>query len=87
MSHLRIVPPSEPDPRQAVIERVKQMPNVRQELQCARCGCRTYLMIYNGGTLLDGKLKHGTSIDRCVCANCYKQGINQSMMPPDLKRI
>lgn len=44
-------------------------------------------MIYNGGTLLDGRLKHGTSIDRCVCANCYKKGINQSMMPPDLKRI
>lgn len=44
-------------------------------------------MIYNGGTLLDGRLKHGTSIDRCVCANCYKQGIKQTLMPAELKRI
>ena len=87
MPHLRLVDKSPPTAKQAAIERVKALPNERQELQCTRCGCRTYLMIYNGGTLLDGRLKHGTSIDRCVCANCYKKGINQSMMPPDLKRI
>ena len=87
MSHPRIVPPSEPDPRQAVIERVKQMPNPREELQCPRCGCRTYVTVRNGATLSGGALKHGTLIERCVCAHCYKQGIKQTLMPAELKRI
>lgn len=81
MSHLRIVPPSAPDPRQAVIERVKQMPNPREELQCPRCGCRTYLMIFNGAVLSNGKLRHGTGLHRCVCESCYKRGTVQSLLP------
>lgn len=85
--NLRLVPSTEPDAKQQVIERIKKAPNPRQELQCPRCGCRTYLMIYNGGVLSDGKLRHGTAIQKCVCAHCYKQGISQSMLPADLKRI
>ena len=81
MSHLRIVPPSEPDPRQAAIERIKQMANPREELQCPRCGCRTYLNIYNGATLQGGKMRHGTELHRCVCENCYKRGTVQSLLP------
>ena len=49
--------------------------------------CRTYVTVRNGATLSGGALKHGTLIERCVCAHCYKQGITQSLMPVELKRI
>ena len=87
MSRLRLIDKATPTAKQAVIERVKAMPNPRQELQCPRCGCRTYVTVRNGATLSGGALKHGTLIERCVCAHCYKQGITQSLMPVELKRI
>lgn len=78
---LKLVPPIQPDPRQAAIERIKRMENPREVLQCPRCGCRSYVNIYNGATLQGSKMRHGTAIDKCLCENCYRQGIKQSLLP------
>ena len=78
---LKLVPPTQPDPRQAAIERIKRMENPREVLQCPRCGCRSYVNIYNGATLQGSKMRHGTAIDKCLCENCYRQGIKQSLLP------
>ena len=78
---LKLVPPTQPDPRQAAIERIKRMENPREVLQCPRCGCRSYVNIYNGATLQGSKMRHGTAIDKCLCENCCRQGIKQSLLP------
>lgn len=87
MPPIRLIDKAPPTAKQAVLERAKAMPNPRQELQCPRCGSRTYLTERNGATLSGGALRHGTMIERCVCAHCYKQGIKQTLMPAELKRI
>ena len=87
MSRLRLIDKATPTAKQAVIERIKQMANPREELQCPRCGCRTYLMIYNGATLQGGKMRHGTELHRCVCENCYKRGTVQSLLPEKLRVV
>ena len=51
---LTLVPKTEPDPVQAVRERVKAMPRPEGWLQCNKCGSRTMFTAVNG-SWIDGK--------------------------------
>ena len=71
---LKLIPPSAPGPKQALIERVKKFPRPPGLLQCPRCGSRTIMTSKNGVMIVDGRKKHGTVIHQDVCADCYRQG-------------
>lgn len=82
VSHIRIVPPAEPDPKQAVLERIKAMVRPPGIVQCARCGCRTVLTTTNGARIDEnGKYHRGTLIDDRVCYDCHRKGIWSPMLP------
>lgn len=81
MSHLHIVPPAKPEPRQARIHRSKAELRQATQLQCNRCGSRTWLHLYNGGLVLGGRTYGATKIEHCVCAHCYQKGVVQPMLP------
>ena len=78
---LHLVPQTPPTPDQAARERVKATPNPRSELQCPRCGCRTYLTERNGAAEQGGRLVHGAKLDEWLCADCYCRGVRQSLKP------
>ena len=77
---LHLVPPSPPSPKQAVIERIKAMPN-HGVLQCTRCGGRTVLTTTNGARIENGRYQRGTLIDDRVCSECWRRGIWVPMIP------
>lgn len=78
------MPPAEPDPKQAVIERLKGMPRREGIIQCNRCGGRTVMSTWNGSMVKDGRYKAGTLIEDEVCYHCHMQGIWTPMLtsPP-----
>ena len=78
---LKLVQPTQPSPRQAVLERVKKMHRPDGLWQCPRCGCRTVLTTENGVTTKKGRKQAGTVIDKDVCAECWKSGIDSPMRP------
>jgi len=86
VTRLRLVPPTPPTAKQAVIERVKAMPNPRRELQCPRCGSRMHVTVYSGATHDGERIRSGTQLDKLLCAHCYQKGVKQSLAP-ELKRI
>ncbi len=80
-----LVPPTEPSPKQAVIERIKALPNARLLIQCNRCGSRSVLTITNGASIVAGRYKRGTVIEDRICADCHRQGIRSFMLPDQPK--
>jgi hypothetical protein len=79
---LRIVPPAEPDAKQAVIERVKRMPRPPGTIQCPKCGSRSIMTVVNGSWIDgQGKYHRGTVCDDRVCYDCHRKGIWTPMMP------
>lgn len=87
MPNLTIVPPAEPDPKQAVIERVKAMKRPPGMLQCSKCGGRDTMTVVSGSFIgEDGKIKRGTVTADKVCYHCDKRGILNFMVqdPPRL---
>lgn len=78
---IRLVPPAELDPKQAVLERLKRLrpPGL---VQCARCGSRSIMTVVNG-TWIDpqGKIHRGTVCDDRVCYDCHRLGIWSPMFP------
>lgn len=83
---LKLVPPSEPSPKQALIERIKAMPRPDGIWQCNRCGCRNSLTTIAGVMTINGRKQGGTIIDQDVCAECWRQGI-KSPMKPEIKPV
>ena len=83
---LTLVQYTPPGSKQAVIERVKRMPNPDGKWQCNRCGCRTVLRTECGVMTRNGRKQGGTVIDKDVCAECWKQGID-SPMRPEIKKV
>lgn len=82
---LKIVPPTEPSPKERVIKRVREMDNPGGVLQCNRCGCRTMVTVTSGATLVNGRVK-GTVIERHVCAECWRRRVIVPMLP-ELKPV
>jgi len=82
---LELVPPTVPDRKTALIERIK---SVRHDgvIQCNRCGCRSMVTETSGAIVKNGKKQGGKVTAKDVCAECYKRGIHSPMMP-ELKRI
>lgn len=78
---LTLVPPREPTPKEAVIERLKSRFLPDGMLQCNRCGCRAVLTVTVGASIIDGKYHRGKVTDDRVCAECWKRGIFSPMMP------
>jgi Zn finger protein HypA/HybF involved in hydrogenase expression len=81
--HLRLVPPSEPTGKQAVIERIKQR-TMREPgmLQCPKCGGRDTMTIRNGDRINEnGRHVPGTVTHQHECPHCWKKGIRSDMLP------
>ncbi len=85
--HLRLVEPSKPDPKQAVVERVKKLPRPDGIVQCIRCGGRTVMSTWNGSTVKDGRYRAGTLIDDKVCYDCHRKGIFSPMLPDPPRQV
>ena len=83
---LKIVPPSLPTGKQAVVERIKRHPKPDGMWQCNRCGSRASMTLESGVLTRNGRKQGGTVIEKDICALCWKQGIVVSMRPA-LKRI
>lgn len=85
---LYIVPKTQPDPKQAVIERVKAMKRKPGAIQCNRCGSRTIMSTTNGAWIDEtGRYRRGTVIDDKVCYDCHRKGIFSSMIPDPPKMV
>lgn len=83
---LKLIPPTVPDQRTAIVERIKATPRPDGMCQCPRCGCRSMVTETSGAIVKNGKKQGGTITAKDVCAACYKRGIDSPMMP-DIKRI
>jgi hypothetical protein len=82
MSHLRLVPNTQPDAEEQRRMRVRAMPKRADGVvQCPKCGGRTMLTTVNGVEIKDGRKTRGTVIDKDVCADCWKRGVFSPMLP------
>ena len=84
---LHLVPPAAPSPKQALVARVKAMPNQGPYLQCSRCGCRTVLTTTSCATNHNNQYRRGTLVDDRVCAECWRRGILVPMLPDKLREV
>lgn len=87
MPELRIVPPTPPSPKQAVLERLKRLrpPGL---VQCARCGSRSIMTVVNGSWIdSKGQYHRGTVCEDRVCYDCHKRGIWSQMIPDKPKIV
>lgn len=82
---LKLVPQSEPSPKEKVLRRVRATANPQGFLQCKRCGGRAVITVLGGATLVNGRVR-GTVIAKHECAECWKQGIYSPMLP-ELKPV
>lgn len=83
---LKLVPPRPTTPKEAVIERIKKYPNDDGYLQCPRCGCRAAITIRVGARIENGRLHPGKAVASYICSECYKSGLEISMLPPTIRR-
>lgn len=79
---LYVVPPSTPDAKTALVERIKDIARPDGMVQCSRCGGRDTLTIRNGDRIVGGKIKAGTVVEKGICAHCWKRGIIVDLIPP-----
>lgn len=83
---LKLIPPAEPDEKQAAILRIKQLRRPDGLIQCPRCGSRTVMNTVTGAFYRDGRKQGGTKTDENVCYHCHMKGITTFMIP-DLPRL
>ena len=77
---LRLVPPTEPTGKQAVIERIKaHRPD--GALQCPKCGGRDTMTLRNGDRMQNNRIVPGTVIEKGICPHCWKRGVRSDMLP------
>lgn len=79
---LKLVPPTVPDAKTALVERIKEIARPDGMVQCSRCGGRDTLMIRHGDRIVGGKIKAGTVVEKGICPHCWKQGIIVDLIPP-----
>ncbi len=72
MPKLRLVPPSQPGPRQAARLKLKTENKPAELVQCNRCGGREFLETKTGLFFKDGKFTGGTKA--LICVGCLLQG-------------
>lgn len=83
---LKLVPKSDPPPKEKIRQRVKQYARPSGMLQCNRCGSRTVMTATNGVFIKNGRKTGGTIIEKDICATCYQLGVITPMMP-ELVRV
>lgn len=84
---LKLVQPTQPSHKQAVIERIKKMPRPDGLIQCPTCGGRTILNTVTGAFIKNGRKTGGTKTDVDVCYHCERRGIFTPMLPERPKLI
>lgn len=83
---LKLIPKTDPPPKEKARQRVKRMARPDGLLQCNRCGGRTVMTATNGVTIANGRKSGGTVVAKDVCADCYRKGVITPMLP-ELQRI
>ena len=84
---LTLVPPSPPDDKTALVERVKAMDKPDGVLQCSKCGGRQTLFLRSGDRIENGRIKPGTVIEKGICPHCWKRGITVDMIPDKPREV
>lgn len=79
---LTLVPPTPPDAKTALIERIKAIPRPPGALVCNKCGGMDTLMIRHGDRIEAGRIKPGQVIDKGLCPHCWKRSVIVDMIPP-----
>lgn len=69
---LKLVPPSKPDARQKILQRLRA-DRPEGVLQCPICAGRTSAKLVNGAYRDKGRIKGGTVIYERICADCYQR--------------
>ena len=78
---LKIVPKSDPPPKEKVRQRVRRHARPDGMLQCNVCGGRVVMTATAGVVIKNGRKTGGTVIEKDVCAICYKHDVFSPMMP------
>lgn len=84
---LQLVPPSPPDAKTALVERLKAMERPDGMLQCNKCGGRQTLLLRSGDRIEAGRVKPGTIIETGICPHCWKQGVIVDMIPSKPREV
>lgn len=84
---LSLVPPTVPDAKTAMVERLKEIERPDGMVQCPRCSGRDTLTIRSGDRVEGGKLKPGTVVEKGICPHCWKQGVIVDLIPPKPKIV
>lgn len=83
---LKLVPKSDPPPKEKVRQRIKKMIRPDGALVCNRCGGQTVMTATSGVVVRNGRKTGGTVVEKDVCAICYRHGVFSPMMP-ELVRV
>lgn len=82
VSHLKLVPPSEPTPAEQLLQKVKGIAPPPGVLQCAKCGGRAVMTVTNGASIdANGRYRRGTVCHDRICYNCHIRGVYSFMLP------
>lgn len=84
---LELVPPTPPDRKTALVERIKDIERPDGMVQCSRCGGRDTLTIRNGDRIEGGRVKAGTVVEKGICPHCWKQGVIVDLIQPKLRAV
>lgn len=84
---LSLVPPTPPDAKTALVERIKAIRRPPGALVCSKCGGMDTLMIRHGDRIEGGRIKPGQVIEKGLCPHCWKAGIWSNMLPPVFKVV
>lgn len=79
---LKLVPPTGPDAKTAMVERIKAMARPDGMVQCPRCSGRDTLTIRHGDRIENGRVKPGHAVEKGLCAHCWKHGVIVDLIPP-----
>lgn len=78
---LSLVPPTPPDAKTALVERIKAIRRPPGALACSKCGGMDTLMIRHGDRIEAGRVKPGQVIEKGLCPHCWKRGVIVDMIP------
>lgn len=85
--NLTLVPPTPPDAKTALVERIKAIPRPSGALVCNKCGGMDTLTIRHGDRIEAGRIKPGQVIEKGLCAHCWKRGVIVDMIPDKPREV
>ena len=85
--NLTLVPPTPPDAKATLVEKIKAIPRPSGALVCNKCGGMDTLTIRHGDRIEGGRVKPGQVIEKGICPHCWKRGITVDMIPSQPREV